>query len=305
MIPPSHLICGDSFVELGKLDPDSMHLCLTDPPYGLDKMTVGWNAEKVQSAKNARVVTSLPAGMRFDRRQGYDLYDWMKIVSEEVFRVLKPGAFFCVFSSPRLYHRVACAVEDAGFLIRDMYEWIYTTSQPKAMSLDHFISRRKDLGETEKTALKEKLRGWKTPQVKSNHEPMVFAQKPLEETFLKNYEAHGVGLVDTSRTLGSSEGMFPSNILCDGLSDDLLPKYFVVPKPSRGERGAFNNHRTVKPLALCEYFISLLTSPGQVVLDPFAGSGTTLVAAKNLDRTYYGIELNEDYCAIIRRRLSL
>ena len=66
-----------------------------------------------------------------------------------------------------------------------------------------------------------------------------------------------------------------------------------------------NNHPTVKPIALMEYLIKMVTKPGGIVLDPFAGSGTTLVAAKKNGYNYIGIELTEDYIPIIKARLSL
>ena len=66
-----------------------------------------------------------------------------------------------------------------------------------------------------------------------------------------------------------------------------------------------NNHPTVKPIALMEYLIKMVTPKGGIVLDPFAGSGSTLVAAKQNGYDYIGIELTEDYIPIIKARLSL
>jgi hypothetical protein len=64
-----------------------------------------------------------------------------------------------------------------------------------------------------------------------------------------------------------------------------------------------NNHPTVKPIALMEYLIKMVTKPGGIVLDPFAGSGSTLVAAKQNGFQYIGIELTEEYIPIIEARL--
>ena len=66
-----------------------------------------------------------------------------------------------------------------------------------------------------------------------------------------------------------------------------------------------NNHPTVKPIALMEYLIKMVTPKGGLVLDPFAGSGSTLVAAKENGYDYIGIELTEEYIPIIKARLSL
>lgn len=74
-------------------------------------------------------------------------------------------------------------------------------------------------------------------------------------------------------------------------------------KASKSERGEQNNHPTVKPIALMEYLINMVTREGQTVLDPFAGSGTTLIASKKLGRKYIGIELEPEYVKIAEARL--
>ncbi len=81
-------------------------------------------------------------------------------------------------------------------------------------------------------------------------------------------------------------------------------RFFYCAKASRKERGGFNKHPTVKPIALMEYLIKLVTPPEGIVLDPFLGSGTTALAALNLGRFFIGIELNEEYVEIARGRVA-
>lgn len=79
-------------------------------------------------------------------------------------------------------------------------------------------------------------------------------------------------------------------------------RFFYVAKASKRERGEGNMHPTVKPIKLMEYLIKLVTPPGGIVLDPFMGSGTTGVAAKNLGFDFVGIEMNQEYFEIAKRR---
>lgn len=308
VVPPhieSNFVQGDSINNSFELPNNSVHFCLTDPPYGLDKMGCDWKENVVQSSPSTSAkVTHLPSTMKYNRKQSIVIQEWMGVVSEKVYDLLVPGAFFCIFCAPRLHHPFAIAAEKAGFDIKDMYMWVYTSNKPKAASQDRWIEHYSDLSLDAKNKLRKDLHGWKTPQIKSSHEPIVVAQKPLDGTFLENYLKHGVGLVNTNLKVGTSEDKFPSNVLVTEEIGDDMEKYFLVPKPTKEEKGEYNNHKTVKPLSLCEHLIRLHTRKGQIVFDPFAGSGTTLEAARNCKCGYYGIELDETNCDIIKMRLS-
>lgn len=297
------IICDDAVKFLPNIKDNSIDLILTDPPYFLDKMDKNWNIKKVHNKKNLKVVTSLPAGMKFDKNQGKEFYKWYLKISKECFRVLKPGGFFFSFSSPRLYHRMASAMDDAGLDIRDCFIWLYTQNQAKAMSLHHFVNKMK-LSKKEKDIIHKKIKDWKTPQVKNCHEPIAMAQKPPEQTFLENHLKHQVSLINTKTKQGKSEDMFPSNVMTSEYINSQIDKVFLVGKPSILEKGSFNKHKTVKPLSLCEYLIRLTTQEKSLVLDPFIGSGTTAVACKNLNRNFIGIESNQEYVNISLSRLK-
>ena len=297
------IILGDAEKILPEIVDNSIDLVLTDPPYFLDKMDNGWDPETVSTITDyCHVVKSLPPGMKFDKEQGKRFYEWYLKISKEICRVLKPGGFFFSFSSPRLYHRAVSAIDDAGFLIRDCFIWLYTQNQPKAMSLNHFIEKG-NFDKKTKMEIKEKLKGWKTPQIKSCFEPIVMAQKKYEKTFLHNMTKYNVGLINTSVKIG--KGMFPSNVVTTQEINEVIDKCFLLPKPHKKEKGEFNTHKTVKPLELCEYIIALTTfSKDAIVLDPFVGSGTTAVAAKKLGRKFIGIDINREYIEIAKKRLE-
>ena len=96
-------------------------------------------------------------------------------------------------------------------------------------------------------------------------------------------------------------GRFPSNVIGDITGHE---KYFYCPKVSSKERGEGNNHTCLKPVALLEYMIKLVTPPGGTVLDPFNGSGSTGIAAVINDYDYIGVELDEKYVDISNIRIE-
>lgn len=285
---------GDCFEKLKNIPDNSIDMCLTDPPYFLDTLGDEWDTDNIEkrlpSDKNGKkpTVGSLPKGMKFDPQQGVRFQEFMAKVSAEIFRVLKPGGFFISFSQARLYHRMTIAVEDAGFEIRDMIGWTYK-GQAKAFSQDHIIDLQKDLSTEEKENLKKELAGWKTPQLKPCIEPMCLAQKPTEGKFIDNWRKYKVGLMNANATF---EGEFPGNII-------------PVSKPTKKEKGDFNDHVSVKPVKLCSHLINLYCPPGSTVLDPFLGSGTTMVAAELTGRNSIGFELSSKYFEIIKERNKL
>ncbi len=296
------IICADTLELLPQIGDNSIDVVLTDPPYFLDKLDNNWDYEKVSKKNNQYTIKSLPAGMKFDREQGKRFYAWYLDISKEIFRILKPGGFFFSFSSPRLYHRMASAIDDAGFEIRDAFMWLYTQNQAKAMGVDHFI-KKMNIDEEAKEKIKEKLNGWKTPQIKSCFEPIAMAQKPTDQTYLNNMLKHDVGMFNTNVKIG--DNMYPANVFTIDSINELIDRAFLLPKPTKKEKGEYNDHKTVKPLAICEYLIKLSAfSKNAVILDPFMGSGTTAVAAKKLGKNYIGIDANEKYVKISERRIK-
>lgn len=182
--------------------------------------------------------------------------------------------------------------------------------------------------------------GWGTA-LKPAYEPIILARKPLAGTVADNVLTHGVGglnidgcRVETNRTRvqGSQvvtgvtgmqakpraggkiydKGLWPANILLDNaLQDPLIKRYFYCAKPSPAERQAGvkdtelqkNIHPTVKPITLMRYLCRLITPKGGTILEPFAGSGTTLIASHLEGFKHIGIEREADYVRIIRARL--
>jgi len=297
------IINADSLEYLKTLEDNSIDCIITDPPYFIDKLDNKWSNEQISNDKKNSHIKHLPKGMKFDKKQVKNLYDFYLEISKILFKKLKPGGYFLSFSSPRLYHSIAMACEIAGFEIRDMINWVYTQSMPKGMSIEHIIKKRKDLTEEEKKELIEEYKDFKTPQIKSCFEPICVGFKPIKTTFLDNELNFKTGLLDFSNKVGINNDKVPANIITTEEFNESYDKNFLISKPNKEEKGLFNTHITVKPVKLIEHLLKIFSKENSLVVDPFLGSGTTALACKNTNRKCIGIELNKEYYDICLKRL--
>lgn len=167
---------GDCREVLAGLPDNSVDSIVTDPPYELGFMGKKWDSSGI----------------------AYDLTVW-----GECLRVLKPGGHLLAFGGTRTWHRLAVAVEDAGFEIRDNIAWMYGSGFPK--SLD--VSKAIDKAITAPTTPEAKhWAGWGTA-LKPAHEPIVVARKPLTGTVAETVLEWGTGglNIDGSRIAHKSE----------------------------------------------------------------------------------------------------
>lgn len=383
MIPFADLRHGDCREIIATLDDNSIDAIATDPPYELGFMGKKWDNTGI----------------------AYDVQLWT-----ECLRVLKHGGHLLAFGGTRTYHRMTCAIEDAGFEIRDSIHWLYGSGFPKSHDVSKSIDKTN--GETDRlhkftawmrttgltarqinnitesnmgghyltaksqpaiptaalwavirphcnnvpewvdelvqriaaerevigtnpnieraarslsgvigfgagslnaditapaTDAAREWEGWGTA-LKPAHEPIVVARKPLIGTVAANVLQHGTGALNID---GARVGeRWPANVIVDETVADTVEwsRYFYCPKASRTERNAgietSNTHPTVKPLELMRYLVRLVTPPGGTVLEPFAGSGTTLAAAIIEGFNAIGCELIADYLPIIEGRIA-
>ena len=296
------ILNADCMVELSKLADNSIDCVITDPPYFIDKLDNKWSSNQVNSDVKNSHIKHLPKGMKFDKSQVKNLYDYYLELSKLLFKKMKPGAYFLSFSSPRLYHAIAMSCEIAGFEIRDMINWNYTQSMPKGMSISHIIEKM-NLTEEEKSKLIDEYKDYKTPQIRSCFEPICVAMKPIGKlTFIQNELQFKTGLLDFSQKVGIDNDRVPANIITTEEYNESYDKNFLVSKPSKSEKGEHNTHITVKPIALIEHLVKLFSKKGALVVDPFLGSGTTALACKNTQRKCIGTELNSEYYNICLNR---
>lgn len=134
---------GDSREVLKTFADASIDSCVTDPPYALVSIVKRFGADNAAAAKSngaSGVYKRASAGFmgqKWDTGEtAFDPDFWA-----EVWRVLKPGAHLLAFSGTRTYHRMVCAIEDAGFEIRDQIMWVYGSGFPKSMDVSKAIDK--------------------------------------------------------------------------------------------------------------------------------------------------------------------
>lgn len=292
--PLNAVIHGDGISGLASLPATSIHLILSDIPYGIG--ADDWDV--LHQNTNSALLGSSPAqekaGAIFKRRgkplNGWSEADrkipleyqqWCSSFAGEWLRVLKPGGSAIVFAGRRLSHRCIVAFEDAGFTLRDTLAWLRESAPHRAQRLSIVFERRGDL------SLAQQWEGWRVGNLRPTFEPVLWFVKPypIGTTIADNVLAHGVGAFN-ERAFVFHEKV-PDNVLKSGFA--------------RGESG---RHIAQKPLKLMQALIDLTTQRGQTVLDPFCGSGSTLVAAQASGRNYLGFERDGESVRIARERLA-
>jgi len=385
------IINGDMLAELPKMAANSLHACVTDPPYELGFMGKKWDS----------------TGIAFRPET------WA-----EVYRVLRPGAYLLAFGAPRNAHRMTCAIEDAGFEIRDTIMWLFGSGFPKSHDVSKALDRKAGAerevvdrvrikgGGTEHinrsnaavheyrpdgyqkgenildvtapaTEEAKRWQGWGSA-LKPAHEPIIVARKPLDGTIADNVLKWGVGGINvdgcrvgeevtTTLRNGNSggngaygrdervfarenpPGRWPANVAHDGSeeviaafpdsdgrsgavkgtepsatggngifghynrvpiggareprveTDKSAARFFYCGKARASDRVG-SKHPTVKPIALMRWLVTMVTPPNGTVLDPFAGTGSTLLAAAQLGFHAIGIEADPTYAEDARRK---
>lgn len=307
------ILTGDVRQVLTRQPANSFDACFCDPPYGLSFMGKAWDHGVPDSE-----------------------------VWAQVLRVLKPGAPLMAFGGTRTFHRLACAIEDAGFILSDTLCWLHGQGFPKGHA-----------------------------QLKPAWEPITLAWKkgkrllaigagriPITAGDQKSRGGPNAGLAGTTffggmKSAGNNRdglGRWPANVLLDEEAAAALDeqsgmgkphgkpaftstfggafgngkvaatanqfsdsggasRFFYCAKASRSERGEGNTHPTVKPIKLTEYLARLILPPERDtprrLLVPFSGSGSEMIGARKAGwDEITGIELSAEYVDIATARMK-
>lgn len=290
------IFLGDCRKVLKQFPADIISTCITDPPYNYEFIGHKWNEEEIKRrilrVKNSKtLVKNIPYGSglsggvrnaswyKKNRNNIIEYQKWCVEWSKELFRVCKPGASVLIFNSTRTIAHVQIALEEAGFYSRDIIVYRRSSGIPKGINIikDLKKSGYKNINEWE---------GWQSC-LRGEWEAICVVQKPLVNNYIQTLIKYQTGLFKIKR----EDGSFQSNII-ENVKRDKNLKY--------------NLHCTVKPLDLMKKLVDIFVPKTKktLLLDPFAGSGTTLVAAKQAGVNYVGIEIEPNYINIINKRLK-
>jgi len=324
------IVNADSMEHLKTLDDNIFDSCVTDPPYHLTSIAKRFtNSTEAKYGKDGSF-QRLSKGFHGHEWDGGDIA-FQKEFWEQVYRTIKPGAVLLAFAATRNYHRMAVAIEDSGFEIFDMINWIYGSGFPKRKNLlkpahEPIVMARKGVnkdlnldecrvnGDNPKKWTKPRGGYWKTDKdakaelveqdkgrwpanVIHDGSEEVISSFPNSKGFSGNANAKvgekSKGVITPLRrgkgTLYSDEGS--------------AARYFYSAKASKKEKDG-SKHPTVKPISLMRYLVRLVTPKDGLVLDPFAGTGTTGEACILENRKYYLIEKTKEYIPDIENRLN-
>jgi site-specific DNA-methyltransferase (adenine-specific) len=194
------LLRGDCRELLASLPEASVDAIVTDPPYHLTTGKKGGTGEASVNLDSpygrARIGTGF-MGMTWDGGDvAFQVETWRAAL-----RVLKPGGHLLAFSGTRTYHRMVCAIEDAGFEVRDQLAWVYGSGFPKSRSIAADMPQE----------LAEQWDGWGTA-CKPAWEPICMARKPLQKglTIAENVLRWGTGALNIDACSVPTEGGSPA-----------------------------------------------------------------------------------------------
>ncbi len=315
------VLCADSLVALRALPAASVDLALTSPPYfrqrdygrgigneaSLDDYLSALLAVFGECLRLVKPTGSLVfnVGDKYDRKSLLLIPHRFALAALERFPVQLVNAVTWVKRNPTPRHfrrrLVSSAEPFFHFAVSDDYQY-FPQNFLRRPSAPENSQRRARIGQRYfQLIAASSLTDQQKAQARAALEAAIAeAQAGIIQDFrMKIRGIHSV-------PFGGREGGRNIHLERDGFTIIRMHgerlKRDVIETPVESLKGC--PHRAVFPEAVVTEFIRLLTRPGDVVLDPFVGSGTTAVAAKKLGRRYVGIDINPEYCAYARQRLA-
>ena len=278
------LINSDCVDAMKTINDSFIDVVITDIPYGIgysdwDVLHNNTNSALGGTSKHQKDDTTfkkrgkpINGWSEADKKIPYEYQEWCSKWAKELFRITKEGSPILIFSSRRLQHRVCNALEDNGFMIRDILIWEKDKCNAKAQRISNVLSKR---GINDK-----KYQNYRLGNLAPYYEPIIFAMKPYKHTLTDCILENDIG-----------------GIYCD---EDKIPSNII--KVNCNKKNLY--HETEKPVELIEKLINIFSINSEhIVLDFTMGSGTTGVACMKLGRKFIGIELDKNYFDIAEKRM--
>lgn len=337
MIGGHAILAGDCREVMARLPNGYFAAMVTDPPFGQGMgRRLGKDWDCYRRAHNpadvgrdnvfGRLSRVAPHSYGESDRQAF--VEMMTEAMSGARRILRDGAHVFVCASPRTAHWTSIAVEDAGFEILDPVYHLFGTGNPKSRNMlkpaaEHWVFARNGAGAG------IDVDGCRVPAPGERIEVHSRSSAADEASQARGIYGAG-GAHGTYQTEGQADGRWPPNVAfthaaecaeacvadCPILQLEcqapgrsrFYHRFRYQAKPGRSEKDhgldEGNTHPTVKSIDLLRMLVRLVTPDGGKVLDPFVGSGTTLIAACLEGRDAVGIERDQEYLELARRRCA-
>lgn len=262
----------------------SIDMFLSDIPYGINlddwdvlhnntnSALLGQSPAQKEKSGFKRRGKPINGWSKDDRNIGYEYQNWCDNWVQKIYPKMKEGSSLFVFGARRTIHRVINSFEYNGFLLKDILVWKKKAAHHRAQKLNVILHRR-GLEDDAK-----KWEGWRLGNLAPIWEPIAWFIKPYKigSTITDNVLENEIGGININKC--NLNGINATNLMEFGFN--------------KNEKKI---HEAQKPLNLIKHLIELTTIEGQLILDPFMGSGTTAVASELLNRKYIGFESNPTY----------
>ena len=276
---------GDCLEVMRNIKNEIIDICITDIPYGID--FCDWDTlhnntnsalgkaslHQLKDTSFKRRGKPINGWSKADKNIPYEYQAWCNKWAKELFRITKEASPILIFSSRRFQHRVCNALEDNGFMIRDILIWEKDKCNPKAQRINNVLHKR--------GIYEECYNEYRIGNLAPYYEPIIFAMKPYNKTLTDSVLENKIG------GFKCINNKIPSNII----------------KCPTNKKNKY--HPTEKPVELIEKLIEIFSiDENHIILDFTMGSGSTGVACMNTNRKFIGIELDENYFNIAKNRIE-